>query len=48
MGAPRGELVSATLRVTRKTGFGIELRRSVFEIVVDGKGIARDRALRAD
>ena len=28
--------VPATLRVTHETGFGIELRRGRFEIVVDG------------
>jgi hypothetical protein len=29
--------VSATLRVTHEPGFGIELRRGRFEILVDGK-----------
>jgi len=29
--------MSATLRVTRETPFGFELRRGVFEITVDGK-----------
>ena len=31
--------MSATLRVTREVGFGIELRRGRFEISVDGKGL---------
>jgi hypothetical protein len=29
--------MAATLRVTREQGFGIELRRGTFEIVVDGE-----------
>jgi hypothetical protein len=32
-------MVSATLRVTHELGFGIELRRGRFEIVVDGKTV---------
>ena len=31
--------MSATLRVTRETPFGFELRRGVFDIAVDGKTI---------
>ena len=31
--------MSATLRVTRKVGVGIELRRGRFEISVDGKSV---------
>jgi hypothetical protein len=31
--------MSATLRVTREVGFGIELRRGRFEISVDGRGL---------
>jgi hypothetical protein len=31
--------MSATLRVTRRTGFGIELRRGTFEISVDGQSV---------
>jgi hypothetical protein len=38
VGAGKKELVAA-LRVTRKTSFGIERRRGVFEIVPDGKSI---------
>jgi hypothetical protein len=31
--------VSATLRVTRELGFGIELRRGRFDVSLDGKGV---------
>ena len=31
--------MSATLRVTREVGFGIELRRGRFEISVDGNSV---------
>ena len=31
--------MSATLRLTREVGFGIELRRGRFEISVDGKSV---------
>jgi hypothetical protein len=31
--------VSATLRVTREVGFGIELRRGRFDVSVDGKSV---------
>ena len=39
---PRTEgrtVVSATLRVIHELGFGVELRRGRFEIVVDGKAV---------
>ena len=32
-------VVTATLRVTHEIGFGIELRRGHFEIVVDGSAV---------
>lgn len=31
--------MSATLRLTRETSFGFELRRGVFQIAVDGKTV---------
>jgi hypothetical protein len=31
--------MSVTLRVTREVGFGVELRRGRFEILVDGKTV---------
>ena len=31
--------MSATLRVTREIGFGVELRRGQFEVLVDGKAV---------
>jgi hypothetical protein len=46
MGTAKGARVAAALRVTRKSSFGIELRRGVFEIALDGKSVECDRAFR--
>jgi hypothetical protein len=40
LGTTKRELVAAPLSVMRKTSFGIELRRGVFEIVLDGTSVA--------
>jgi hypothetical protein len=48
LGATREELVATALRIMRKTHVGIEIRRGVFEIALDGSCIVRDRARRDD